>query len=266
MATDGNEPVESQNSLDTAITGAEDKLTDAGQKPDAAEPAKPDEPDIDSLLTQLEAVRDKIPAERLASLNPQMQAGFTRKMNLLQQTADRVEKGLGEMGMQLPEGKSVMDLLTEDDGKGFFEALGQVQQKNMAPVTEFVSAQRQAAQIAEMTGLAVQEFPIVKDHLDEARQIISQDGDLLKLAQTEGWRGLPYVLRGVATDLALRKLQAEHREMKKLLDASKVAGKTGTSTSRAGGIPSKESATRAKTLEAALDEGFRRAKEAQGLS
>lgn len=243
------------SAADAAVTRldseGEDTQTEPSHKPES--PPQEAETDIEKLLAELEANKDKIPGERLQFLNPNMESGFHRKMNWLQKSADTVQRALDQSGITLPPGKSAMDLLTEDDGKGFFDALAKVQAQNLAPVKDFISQQETAQRINAMAAAARQAYPLVAQHAQEVAQIFDSNPDYVALAQQDNWAALPLVLQGIATAVDRDKMAAENKSLKKLLEANKIAIKTGGSTSRAGGAPLQDASTTAKTIEKAYE-------------
>lgn len=229
MTTPGIVPDPVEDSVEPVVS-ADDTLAGEGHTPE------PEPESIDDLLAKLEARKAEIPPEKLASFNPQMQQGFNRRLNLLNKSIEPVaKKMLDDAGVELPAGKTVMDLLTDGDGKEFFRIWDEHQAKRMQPVVEHINKERMAQQIQEWSGFAQREFPIVASNFETAVKIVSQDPDLIELAKVGDWRGLPLVLQGAAYKVAYDKLLADNAKLQKLIDASKVATRAKTTTSLAGG-------------------------------
>lgn len=261
MAVTGTEAEGTGDSLGTAIDAAVgDTSTTETHTPE--QPTQEPAEDIDALLEKLEANKDKIPAERLQFLNPDLQAGFNRRLNLLNRGVEGgVKKLLDDAGVQLPPGKTVMDLLTEDDGKEFFRVMSESQQRTLKPVMDHVEQQRESAQIAEWSGFAKREFPLVAENFDEVAKRLASNPDLAVLAKTGDWRGLPLVMQGLAYQVANEKLTKDLTEARKLLNKTKVASTVGRTTSRAGGPAPTAGAEGKMNLTKALDAAFAKIKE-----
>lgn len=219
---------------------------------------------VDDLIEELRQRHAEIPPEKLQFLNPNLQQGFTRRLNLLNRSIEPVaKKMLDDAGVDLPPGKTVMDLLTDGDGKEFFRIWDAHQAKRMEPVLAHVEQQKMAQQIQEWSGYAQREFPIVKEHFEEASRLVANDPDLVEMAKTAEWRGLPYVMQGAAYKIAYDKAAAKITELQKLLDAAKVAKKTGPSTSLAGGPSEKGEKAGKVDLDTMINRAWKQATESQ---
>jgi len=250
-------------------------MTDTGPAPDNAaaspepQPAAGDTPvessqtpgtdDLDTAVATVLANADRIPPEKLRGLFPHLQPAITRRLNLFDKSVGTVaRKMLEDAEVQLPEGKTVMDLLSEGDGRDFLKLISEAQAQKMKPLLDYTQQQRVNQSIAEYSALAQQEFPLVREFAKEIGPVLANDPDLAELASHGEWRGLPLVMQGVAYKLAYEKAQAELTKAQKLLEASATAAKTGRTTSRAGG-PSPAGDTHGKrTLDQALEEAFKR--------
>jgi hypothetical protein len=263
MAQDGTAPSQSRDSLGDAVDAASEAANRQTQDtPVVAEPhaGTPAEPDIDKLLADLEANRDKIPPEKLAALNPQMQVGFNRKMNRLQQSVDTVTQAAAKAGIELPPDKTVMDLLTEDNGKGFIDLMSQIQQKSVAPMAEFVNNQKTQAKVLEMANVARSSSPLVAEHYDAIIREISGNENLATLGASLDWEALPLVMEGVAYKRGYEKAVAENKRLTTLLEKNKIATKVGSSSTLAGAPPAKDTAP-AKGLDAKIEAAYQRLKQ-----
>lgn len=194
------------------------------------------EPDIDALLTQLETVKDKIPAEKLLFLNKDLQAGFTRRLNLLNKGASTaVDTITREAGVKIPEGKSALDLLTENEGRDFFQLIrGQVAEE-LKPMAELAANQKASANIREMIGFAVEQFPEVKENIQDVVRVIDSDNDLTELGKAFDGKALPYVMRGVAASIKVQKLETEVKRLNEIVKKASVTKAVGAQSSSAGG-------------------------------
>jgi hypothetical protein len=252
--------------LETDVGLVDDSLVPEGEDTGGTPGHTPEteqivEPDIDALLTQLESVRDKIPPEKLQFLNKDLQAGFTRRLNLLNKGASTaVENIVAEAGLKIPEGKSALDLLTDNDGKDFFSLIrGQIAQE-VKPLTELAATQKTSENIRSMVAVAIENFPEVKENVQEVVRVIDADPELTQLSKAYGGNALPYVMRGVAATINETKLKAEVKRLSGILDAAKVAKDAGKSTSRAGGTrPVGEEGPKGRgRLDWAISEGVKR--------
>jgi hypothetical protein len=237
--------VNSQESADTQP----DTASAAGHTPEAA-PVD----ESDSHIQWLKDNLDKIPAEKISFVDKKFQPDYTRKLNLMNQRQAGFEQSaqavLAEQGIRLPEGKSVSDLMYEDNGKPFVDLLRSTVKEQMAPVLEQANAQKRDQHIQQMMNVAVQAFPEVKENYQAALAMIDSDPDLLALAtQTNaGANALPYVLRGAALAVKAGKQEAEIADLKKQLGIAKVATKVGTSTSKVSGGTAKTSESKPTSL------------------
>ncbi len=226
-----------------------DTVSAAGHTPEAA-PVD----EFDSHIQWLKDNLDKIPAEKISFVDKKFQPDYTRKLNLMNQRQAGFEQSaqavLAEQGIRLPEGKSVSDLMYEDNGKPFVDLLRSTVREQMAPVLEQANAQKRDQHIQQMMNVAVQAFPEVKENYQAALALIDSDPDLLALAtQTNaGANALPYVLRGAALAVKAGKQEAEIAELRKQLGVAKVASKVGTSTSKVSGGTAKTSESKPTKL------------------
>lgn len=230
MTVPGTETDVDTDSVDTT---ADDTQTTDVHTPEVV--AAPDV-DIDELLSTLESVKDKIAPERLQFLNKDLQAGYTRRLNLLNRSAETaVNNIVTETGVKIPDGKSPLDLLTENDGKDFFNLIrGQVAQE-VKPLTDMAEMQKVNENIRQMVNVAVENFPEVKENAVDVIRVIDNDPELARLGQAYEGRALPYVMRGVAAVLKSQKLETEVARLNGLLKAATVGKTVGTTSSRAGG-------------------------------
>lgn len=245
-----------------SLGGSPEPATDTKSDTGSPEGHKPATDDADSHLRWLEANKDTIPAEKIAFLDKKFQPVFTRKMNLLQSDKDAfvsgkssVEKGaqalLNNAGYQLPEGKSVNDLLYENDGRGFLDAIQGVVSKQMEPVTEQIQAARENQNINEMMTVAQAFDPRVKEHLPEVLRRIDADPELTNLAlrSNYGPKALPYVMQGVTQQIIAEKLAIENADLRKQLGVKAVADRVGKASTKASGGGAKNSPPAKMTLE-----------------
>lgn len=231
----------------TSDTGA-DTSTDAGHTP------TPAADESDSHIQWLKDNYEKIPADKVSFLDKKFQPDYTRKLNLLntdkqgfQATRQGFEQNaeaiLSEAGVKIPDGKSVSDLMFEDNGKPFLELLKGTVKEQMAPLMEQVNLQKTNHHISSMMNLAQERFPEVKENLKEVLAMIDSDPELMTLGtQTNvGANALPYVMRGAALAIKVGKQEAEIAELKKRLGIATTANRVGTSTSKASGGAAKPS-------------------------
>lgn len=227
----------------------------------------PHTPNVDQLLSDLEKVADNIPPEKIRFLDKHFQPAFSRRMNILNDTVtEGVKSTLTEAGIQLPEGKTGLDLLTENGGKDFWNTVRQVVSKEFEPVKAKISAAEQQDSLRASISQAQKDNPEVSKYLNAAIETIDKDQDLTRLAMIGGGKGLYYVLQGVAATHAVRDRDATIAQLKGILDANKIAIKTSNGTTRSGTGAQKTDAVKpakATTLKDALAIAASRFKEGE---
>jgi hypothetical protein len=205
-------------------------------------------PDWNRLVDDVEANWDKIPDDMKQKLNKHFQPAFNRRVNLLNDAIDAsVRSAIGDV--PLPEGKTPLDLLTENDGRGFADFLRGVVAKEFEPVKAKISQAEQQQNLQASIQRAVKDTPHIQPFVEEAVRIIDSDPDLTKIAMLGNGGGLYYALRGVGADLALQQKDRTIRELNGLLEKNKIAVKTSGGTTRVGsGAPKSPAPQKAKTL------------------
>lgn len=212
--------------------------------------------DVDGLLKQLDSVKDTIPPEKLAFLDPKFQPAFNRRVNLLNKAVDDAVKGTFGEEFKLPEGKTGLDMLTENGGKGFAEMLRSTIQREVGPVRQQIDQANHEKTLAQHMQLAAQDNPMVREHFQRAIAEIENDPNLVALAEQGGGKGIYYVLQGVAANIAardgIRSRDARIKELESVLTKHNIAVKAAGGTSKAGGSKKPDSQAPAKTLKEAL--------------
>lgn len=241
--------------LATSAASALDSVTASEAAPDtsadistAAEHTPVPESTVDESEVHLAWVRDnldKIPAEKLQFADKKFQPEFTRRLNLLQGSAKTI---LEDAGVQLPEGKTVNDLIYDEGGKGFVDLLKSTVKNQMAPILDQVEVQRQNSEYSKMMNLAQAHYPEVKENFADVLKAIDSDPDLYKLATAFGGNAMPYVMGGVGFQIQAQKLATENAALRKQLDATKVAAKVGSSSTKASGGAAKTPTGETKNL------------------
>lgn len=201
-------------------------------------------PDLDRLISDLEKNWDKIPAEKRAALDKSFQPAFNRRVNFLN-TA--LENGFKSAGIQMPEGKTALDLVTENDGKGLGEYFSSLVKSEVAPVKQAIETAQFNQNLQTARDMAIADMPDIKDHVEKAIPIIEQTPDLLKYVTETGGRGLYRALQSVGMYL-------ENQRLKSLLEQNRIATRTSAGTTRAGaGVPKQTQQPKAKTLKEAAE-------------
>jgi len=207
-----------------------------------------DTPDIDRLVSDVEKHWDKIPAEKRAALDRHFQPAFNRKLNLLNDSINASLRNVTETsGVVIPEGKTPLDLLTENDGKGFTDMLRGVVAKEFAPVKAQITQAEQNQIIQGSIARLTKDHPDLAPHVTKAAQIIDGDPDLSFLAQQGGYKASYYVMQGVAGLLDNEAKSARIKELEGILGKSNIAKKTAAGTTRAGAGAPKTSQTEKPT-------------------
>lgn len=193
------------------------------------------------MAAELKAALEALSPEERAKVYGVVQPGITRSLNLFnkqkQDLSASVAKTLGDMGIALPEGKTVMDLMTEDGGKAFADLIKGTVDASLKPVLDREKEQQTAGQLMQYAQLAKETYPEVAAHYDEALKFLMSSEDLSNFAVASDGRNLPYALMGAAAVLERDKLRAEVAELKKKVEVQEVVKKTGVRTSRAGQPP-----------------------------
>lgn len=221
-----------------------DTSKDAGHTPEV-DPSE-------AHIKWLQDNHDKIPADKLSFLDRKFQPEFNRRLNLLHQSKQSMEQNASalaeKVGIQIPEGKTAYDLMFEEGGRGFFDAISKAVDSQIAPVKEHINAQAKNAGLQQMMNLAQEHFPEVKENFPEVIRRIDSDPDLFALGTSFDGKALPYVMAGIGQQIRAEKLASELADVKKQLDATKVAVKAGSSTTKASGGAAKTPAAAPKTL------------------
>lgn len=239
--------------------------------PDA--PAQDDvhtaEPDPERVLADLQKVADKIPSDKLEFLNRKFQPAFNRRLNLLNDNVTNAARAVVGPDYKLPEGKTWLDLMTENGGKDFGEALRGTMASVVAPINQQIT-QAQLAQTFQQHGdMAYNDSPeAVRPYMQQAVKEVSENPDLVALAASNGGKASYYVLRGAAATVAVPALieavkskDAEIAGLKDLLTKNNIALKTAGGTSKAGGKPvTQTKPEHAKSLTEALNRAVARIK------
>jgi hypothetical protein len=232
---DGTEPIVPAASEEVQV---ETPVTE----PDTVE-AKADTPDFNRLVEDLEKNWDKVPPELRARLDKNFQPAFNRKLNLLQNAADTA---IRSSGIQIPEGKTALDLLTENEGKDFGTYMKSVLAEEIAPIKEKIGQAEQQQTLQASIQRAVRTNPEIQPYVEKAIAVIDSDADLTKMAMLGNGNGLFYVLQAVA---GFEAKDQKIRELTGLLEKNKIAYKTAGGTTRAGAQAPKAQPTKApKTL------------------
>ena len=223
MAVPETAPVEAADSPETPVSG--DTAAETGHTSEAE--------DLDALLERVKARADEIPAEKLSFLDRKFQSAFTTRVNRLNNSVGALARQTAEnVGVKLPPD---LDLFSAEGQKAYADAIANAQNEKLKPVLEFTEQQRSTQQLAANLEVAKRESPMVAEHLKEIAPIFDASPDLQFLASQQGWSALPLVLEGIAYKVAHDKVAAELAQVKKLMEASTTAARTGKSTSRAGG-------------------------------
>lgn len=241
-----------------SVTAAEASVADTtADTTQAAEHTPAPESTVDESeahITWLRDNLDKIPAEKLQFADKKFQPDYTRRLNLLNNTKAGIESNakamLDEAGVQIPDGKTVNDLIYDDGGKGFVDLLKSTVKSQMAPILNQVETQRQNSEYSQYMNLAQEAFPVVKENFAEVLKLVDSNPDLTALATKGGFGGkaIPYVMAGVGYELAYNKQVQEIAALKKQLDATKVAAKVGSSSTKASGGAAKTPTGETKSL------------------
>lgn len=245
--------METEGIVETTGQGAE--TSTSGDSPATTTTESSHTPNVTELLKQLESVKDQIQPDQVRFLDKHFQPAFSRRYNLLNDSVNEgVKTALGDAGLQLPEGKSGLDLLTENGGKDFWNTVRNVVSNEFKPLKEKISAAEQQGVLQGAIMRARKDDPNVEKHWETAIQEIDQSPDLTKLAMAGGGNGLYYVLQGVSAVHEARAKDARIRELSGLLEANKISVKTANGTTKSGsGTPKQQQApTKAKTIKEAL--------------
>lgn len=257
--------METEGTASAAVESTEATTAAAVEAPVAETPAE-HTPEYGKYIEALEKDWDKIPEAEKQRLNKHFQPAFNRNLNLINtKVAAAVRSAVGD-GYQLPEGKTYLDLMTEDGGKGFGEALKAQVQSAMAPITQKISEAEQQQVLQQHINKAIMDNPAIKPHLEAAIRQIDGSADLTQLAMQGNGAGIYYVLQGVAAVEQAKASQSRITELENLLGANKIAVKTANGTTRAGAVAPKQAAApaKAKTLADAAKQALETYK--QGLS
>lgn len=197
--------------------------------------APPQTPDLDRALEVLEKNWESIPQEKREKLDRHFQPAFNRRVNWLNES---VAAAVKSTGIEIPDGKTPLDLLTEDNGKGFAEYIGKVMESKISPVTQKLAGAEFNQNVNTAKALAIADMPEIAAHLDEAVAIIETTPDLLRLATSDNGKGFYRAFQGVGAVLAMRKMQAT-------TEAAKIAERTAAGTTQAGqGAPKETKQTK----------------------
>lgn len=213
--------------------------------PDASEPVEPvtadtgedtvqaaaDTPDFNRLVEDLEKNWDKVPQDLRARLDKNFQPAFNKKLNLLNQN---VEAAIRNTGVQIPEGKTPLDLLTENEGKDFGAYIRGEMAKEFGPIKDKISQAEQQNVLTSAMQRAARDNPEIQPFMEASIREIDGDADLTQLAMTGNGNGIYYVLQGVAALKASQQKDQKIKALESLLDKNKIAYKTAGGTTRAG--------------------------------
>jgi hypothetical protein len=162
---------------------------------------------------------------------------------------DSVAAAVKNAGITIPEGKTPLDLLTENEGKDFGSYIRSELAKEVAPIKEKISQAEQQQVLQASIQRAIKADPDIAPHVDRAIAAIDGDADLTKMAMLGNGNGLFYVLRAVA---GFEAKDQKIRELTGLLEKNKIAIKTAGGTTRAGaGAPKAPPSAAPKTLKEA---------------
>jgi hypothetical protein len=232
-------PVETVDSPETPVSG--DTAVDTSH---TSEPE-----DLDSLIERVKARADEIPAEKLSFLDRKFQSAFTTRVNRLNNSVGNVARTVAEtVKAELPPD---IDIFSTEGQKAFADAILKAQGEQLKPVLAHNEAQRGQQLLAANLEIAKRDSPIVAEHLKDIAPIYDSSPDLQVLGMQQDYAALPLVLEGIGYKVAYDKVKTELAQVKKLMEASSTAAKTGKSTSRAGGhAPGGERAGKLKLADA----------------
>lgn len=225
-------------------TEAEDQVaTDSVQETEQVLAPPPAETDAgltpQQIIAKAKELFDKgeIKGDDLSFADRQWQSAFSRRINAVKQNLDQVGRDLVSKGIELPDGKTMYDLLSEEGGRGFVNVMSGVMEGAVAPIRDKIARAENDQMVKNQIAIAQQEYPEVKKHFARAVEIADKNPDLQEAALVQGGRYLPYILAGVAKDLELRETQQKLAEMAKVVEKAGLAVKVGSKTTQAGGKP-----------------------------
>lgn len=193
------------------------------------------------MAAELKAALEALSPEDRAKVYGIVQPGITRSLNLFnkqkQDLSASVAKTLGDMGIALPEGRTVMDLITEDGGKAFTDLIKGTVDASLKPVLDREKEKETASQLMGYAQLARETYPEVAERYDDAIKYLMSSEDLSNFAVAADGRNLPYALVGAAAVLERDQLRVKVAELEKKVEAQDLLKKTGVRTSRAGQTP-----------------------------
>lgn len=206
-------------------------------------------PDLDRLVDEVAKNWDRISPEKRAALDRNFQPAFSRRVNWLNQN---IENAIKQAGVELPAGKTGLDLVTENDGKGLGEYVARLVGGEIAPVKAAIESAQFSQNVQAARDLAVADMPEIKPHVESAVNIIEANPHLLKLARGNGGKDFYMVLQGVGSALEVQRLKVELKQRDDLLAKNKIAVRTAGGTTRAGaGAPKTQQPMKAKDLKEA---------------
>jgi hypothetical protein len=224
----GGDSVAALESVLSDDTAVDTKSDDSSHTPEVV--------NVDKLLADLQANQDKIPADKLKFLDKTFHPAFNQRLNQLRDTVTKgVDGVLSTAGAKLPEGKSAWDLLTENNGKEFFDVLKQTVSNEVEPVRNEIAKAKREQVIGQVMQMAQSDDPLVKKHFSAAVEAIDKNPMLTELSLQQGGTALYHVLGGLAREFELKEVMVKNAQLTELLEKNKVATNTKKATSRAGG-------------------------------
>jgi len=237
-------------------------------------------PDVNTVLAQLreriergELKVEDIPQELLPADARKVQSSFARKFAGLEKGAKRVEESLRAAGVTLPPGKTFLDLMSEDGGKGFDSYFDQKLKTALAPVNQALDVEDFTKKVNGALKVTVGEHPDLEALLPEIGKAI--EGNEQLGAWAANVEAIPYIVLGVGRDIQYQKAakelgaaKAEVQRLTGILKKANIAINNGPSSSKAGGkTPSSandESGVRIKGLENVANAMWDKLKQSSG--
>jgi len=236
----GAAPVE-----DSAPAETTDSSTDKaeGQPDDHAQAT----PDINSVLNELrgrvergELKVEDLPQELLPADARRVQSSFAKKIAGIERGAARAEEALKAAGVTLPEGKTMMDLMTQDGGQGFANWMRDSMSAAVAPIKREIDVAEFTKTVNNVLDVTIREHPDLKPLLPQISEAIRANEQLGAWAANP--QAIPYIMLGVGRDIQFQRstaenarLKADNDRLKGILKDAKLTITSGSSTSKAGG-------------------------------
>lgn len=235
-----------------SATPVEDTATEEAAAPPKETEGQPDDhaqatPDINSVLTELkgrvergELKIEDLPPEILPADARKVQSSFAKKFAGLERGAAKAEEALKAAGVTLPDGKTMMDLMTQDGGQGFANFLRDSMNAAVAPIKREIDVAEFTKTVNGVLDVTIREHPDLKPLLPQISEAIRGNEQLGSWAANP--QAIPYIMLGVGRDLQWQhasrenaKLKADNDRLKQIIKEAKLTVTAGSSTSKAGG-------------------------------